>query len=82
MPYDHEAAVKAFMDAARLADPEKHAVVCSKYPVKSRRQMERISKTEIPVGLHPEAFAELYSHRLVASVTEATYAENALQEPA
>ena len=69
MSYDHEAAVRAFMDAARLSDPEKHALVCSKYPVKSQRQMERISKTEIPVGLHPEAFAELYGHRLVPIAT-------------
>lgn len=70
--YDHEAAVKAFMDAARMSDPEKHAVVCSKYPVKSNRQMRSIAEIEIPVGLHPEAFAELHhlgSHRLVANAT-------------
>ena len=69
MPNDHEAAVKAFMDAARLSDPERHALVCSKFPVKSQRQMQRIAKTEIPVGLHPEAFAELYGHRLVPIAT-------------
>ena len=56
MHYDHEAEVEAFMAAARLADPEKHAVVCSKYPVKSQRELRRISKVEIPVGLHPEGF--------------------------
>lgn len=69
MKYDHEAEVERFMAAARLSDPEKHAVVCSKYPVKSARQMRRIAETEIPVGLHPEAFAETYSHRVVANAT-------------
>ena len=82
MPYDHEAEVKAFMDAARMSDPERFAVICSKHPVKSCRQMQRIAKTEIPVGLHPEAFAELYRHRLVAGATEASYAELTLQETA
>ena len=77
---DHEAAVKAFMDAARMSDPEKHALVCSKYPGKTRRQMQRIAKVEIPVGLHPEAFAELYGHRLIAGATDATYAELAALE--
>jgi len=66
---DHEAAVEAFMAAARLSDPEKTSLVCSKYPVKTNRQMRTISEIEIPVGLHPEAFAELYSHRLVANAT-------------
>ncbi len=41
------------MDAARESDPERYAVLCSKYPVLSRRQMRRIAETEIPVGLHP-----------------------------
>lgn len=82
MTNDHEAAVKAFMDAARLSDPEKHALVCSKYPVKSRRQMRRIAEIEIPVGLHPQAFAELYGHRLIGGATDATYAELTLEEPA
>jgi len=77
LTYDHEATVKAFMDAARVSDPEKHAVVCSKYPVKSNRQMQRISTIEIPVGLHPEAFAELYSHRLVAAATAPVVIEEA-----
>ena len=75
MPNDHEAAVKAFMDAARLSDPEKHALVCSKHPVKSQRQMRRISEVEIPVGLHPEAFAELYGHRLVPILKPAVLEE-------
>ena len=57
MPYDHEAEIEAFMAAARLSDPEKTAVVCSKYPVKTKRELRRISKVEIPVGLHPLALA-------------------------
>jgi hypothetical protein len=78
LPNDHEAAVKAFMDAARMSDPEKHAVVCAKYPVKTARQMRRISEIEIPVGLHPE----LYGGHLVAGATDATYAELTLLETA
>lgn len=74
MPYDHEAEVANFLGAARLSDPEKHALVCSKYPVKSRRQMQRISKTEIPVGLHPGKFA---SDRPVAAATDQPYEETA-----
>ena len=70
MKNDHEAAVEAFMAAARLSDPEKTSLVCSKYPVKSNRQMQRIAKIEIPVGLHPEAFAETYGHRLVAGAVD------------
>lgn len=62
------------MAAARMSDPERYAVVCSKFPVKTRRQMRSIHEVEIPVGLHPE----LRAGRAVASVTEATYAENAL----
>jgi hypothetical protein len=74
----HEVAVEAFMAAARMSDPEKHALVCSTYPVKSRRQMRRISEIEIPVGLHPE----LYGGGVIAGATEATYAELALGETA
>lgn len=72
MPKTHEADVEAFMAAARMSDPEKYELVCSKYPVKSARQMRRIAEMEIPVGLHPEAFAELYEYRLVSipTVTE------------
>lgn len=73
----HEAAVEAFMAAARLSDPEKHALVCSKYPVKSRREMRTISEIEIPVGLHPEA---RLGQRYIAGVSEATFAENVLIE--
>ena len=69
MPYNHEAEVEAFMAAARLSDPEKHAVVCSKYPVKSRRQMRTISEIEIPVGLHPGKFAT-DADRFVAASTD------------
>jgi hypothetical protein len=65
LPNNHEADVEAFMAAARMSDPEKYELVCSKYPVKSARQMRRIAEMEIPVGLHPEAFAELYEHRLM-----------------
>lgn len=78
MSNDHEAAVKAFMAAARMSDPEKHAVVCAKYPVLSQRQMRRIAEIEIPVGLHPE----LYGGRLIAGATEASYAELTLEESA
>ena len=67
-----------FMEAARALDPERHALVCSKHPVLTNRQMRRIAEVEIPVGLHPE----LRAGRMVASVSEATYAENALQESA
>jgi hypothetical protein len=67
-----------FMASARKLDPERYAVVCSKHRVLSRREMRRISEIEIPVGLHPE----LRSGRTVASVSEATYAENVLEEPA
>lgn len=67
------------MAAAHLSDPEKHALVCSKYPVKSRRQMRTIAEHEIPVGLHPELRT---GQRFVASATEATYAENVLEESA
>jgi hypothetical protein len=63
------------MGAARLSDPEKCALVCSKYPVKSQRQMRTIAETEIPVGLHPELRA---GQRYVAGATEATYAEHVL----
>ncbi len=63
----HEAAVDAFLSAARLADPEKLAVVFAKYPVLSRRKMRTISEIEIPVGLHPEARA---GQHYVASATE------------
>ena len=80
MKDDHEAAVEAFMAAARLSDPEKHALVCAKYPVKSARQMRTIAEIEMPVGLHPEAFAELYRHRLIGGATDATYAELTLDE--
>lgn len=62
------------MEAARKLDPERYAVLCSKLPVKSRRQMRRIHEIEIPVGLHPE----LRAGRTVAGVTDATYAENTL----
>ena len=68
-----------FMVAARLADPEKHALVCSKYPVKTRRQLRRIREIEIPVGLQPDL---RLGQKLVASVTPATYAENTLEESA
>jgi len=68
LPYNHEAAVAEFMATARLSDPEKHALVCSKYPVKSRRQMRTISEIEIPVGLHPEIRP---GQRYVASTEEA-----------
>ena len=57
MPYNHEAEVAKFLAAARLADPEKHALVCAKYPVKTRRQLQTIAEVEIPVGLHPGKFA-------------------------
>lgn len=57
MPYDHEAEVAKFLATARMADPEKHAVICAKYPVKTRRQLRRISEIEIPVGLYPGKFA-------------------------
>ena len=77
MPYDHEAEVRAFLATARMRDPEKHALVCAKYPVKSRHQMERIHRREIPVGLYPGSYASDQG-RAVAGVTEATYAENAL----
>ena len=79
MHNDHETLVEAFMAAARLSDPEKHALVCSKYPVKSHRQMRTISEIEIPVGLQPELRA---GQRLVAGVTPATYAELALERSA
>lgn len=46
--------VKAFMDTARSRDPEKCALVCSKYPVLSVDQMNHVRRREIPVGLHPE----------------------------
>lgn len=65
------------MATARLLDPEKHALVCSKYPVKSHRQMRTISETEIPVGLHPQLHT---GQRYVAGATEATYAELTLTE--
>lgn len=76
---DHEAAVADFMAAARIADPEKHALVCSKYQVKSRRQMRSIAEIEIPVGLHPEVHT---GQRVVASASEATYAELTVLEDA
>ena len=57
MPYNHEAEVKAFLAAARVSDPERFAVICSKYPVKSRRQMQTAREIEIPVGLHPGKYA-------------------------
>ena len=79
MHNDHETLVEAFMAAARLSDPEKHALVCSKYPVKSRRQMRTLSEIEIPVGLQPEL---RLGQRLVAGVTPATYAELALERSA
>jgi hypothetical protein len=74
---EHEANVKYFLDTARLADAEKHAVVCRKYPVKSRWQLEAISRVEIPVGLYPGKLLG-DSSRAVASVTEATFAEHTL----
>ncbi len=74
MHYDHEAEVEAFMAAARLSDPERHALICSKYPVKTHRQMRTIAEIEIPVGLQPESRA---GHE-VAGVTDAAYAELAL----
>lgn len=76
MPYDHEAEVEAFMAAARMTDPERYAVVCHKYPVKSARQLRRIAEYEIPVGLHPERLSK--THQTIASVTDATFAELAL----
>ena len=78
MPYNHEAEVEAFLASARMSDPERYAVICSKYPVKSKRQMRSIHEIEIPVGLHPGKLAR-DTGRAVASVTEATYAENALE---
>lgn len=66
------------MEAARKSDPERYAVLCSKHPVKTRRQMRRIHEIEIPVGLHPE----LRAGKTVAGVTEATYAELTLEESA
>jgi len=42
------------MAAARLADPEKHALVCAKHPVKTSHQLDHIRRAEIPVGLHPQ----------------------------
>ena len=77
MPSTHEAEVAKFLASARMSDPERYAVICSLYPVKSRRQMRRISEYEIPVGLHP---GKLHSDRPVASVTAATYAELTVQE--
>ena len=74
MPYDHEAEVAKFMAAARLSDPEKHALVCSKYQVKSRRQLRTIAEIEIPVGLHPGKFA---TDRPVAAATDQPYEETA-----
>ena len=81
MPYDHEAEVAAFLATARMNDPERYAVLCSKYPVKSRRQMRSIREREVPVGLYPGKYLSDQG-RAVASVTEATFAENALEEGA
>jgi hypothetical protein len=57
LSYNHEAEVEAFMATARMSDPERHALVCSKYQVKSARQMRRIAEIEIPVGLQPGKFS-------------------------
>ncbi len=80
MPHDdHEAEVTKFLAAARMSDPERYAVTCSKYPVKSRRQMRSISEIEIPVGLYPGKLWTDHS-RSVAGVTPETFAENTLLE--
>jgi hypothetical protein len=67
----HEAAVEAFMAEAQLRDPEKYAVICARHPVKSRRQMRRISEIELPMGLAPfEADPyDPYLNRYVANAT-------------
>lgn len=72
MPYNHEAEVTKFLVTARMNDPELHALVCSKYPVKTLRQMRRISETEIPVGLYPGKFA---TDRPVAAAMESEFEE-------
>jgi hypothetical protein len=77
--YDHEAAVRAFLDAARANDPERYRLIVSKYPVLSRHELNHISRIELSVGLHPEARA---GQSQVASVTEATFAELTLKESA
>ena len=76
----HEAAVDAFLAQARLTDPEKFAAVCARHVVKSRRQMRRISETEIPMGLTPFEGdpSDPYFHRFVGGATDASYAENVL----
>jgi hypothetical protein len=75
--YNHEAEVKRFMDTARLADPEKLAVVCKKYPVKTQFEMDHIHRIELSVGLHPESRG---GQSQVAAASEATYAELTLTE--
>lgn len=54
---EHEALVEAFMLRAQLDDPERFAVIRDRYPVKSKRQLQRIAKTEVSVGLYPGKLA-------------------------
>jgi hypothetical protein len=54
LPNDlHEARVREFLATAQLADPERYAAVCAKYPVKSKRQLRSIAEVEITAGLQP-----------------------------
>lgn len=53
MANDHEARVRDFLASAQIADPERYAAVCARYPVKSKRQLQRIAQTELTAGLQP-----------------------------
>jgi hypothetical protein len=55
----HEARVREFLAAAQVADPERSAATCARYPVKSKRQLRRIAETEITAGLQPVSLRRL-----------------------
>ena len=59
MANDHEARVRDFLAQAQIADPERYAAVCARYPVKSKRQLRTIADVEITAGLQPEKLRRL-----------------------
>jgi hypothetical protein len=57
----HELRVAEFMRDAEKDDPERTALICALYPVKTARQLRTIAEFEYTAGLFPPAGAPIAS---------------------
>lgn len=65
----HEARVRAFLQEAETSDPERYAVLCARFPVKSSAQLGHISRHELTLA---GAFSD--TDRALGGVRRATVA--------